>query len=111
MLAQAQLLNFWNALLHLRSSDELGDKLGDFAGGAFENLDSIQLYALEETPGNPRSLRPCGGADSGEKVLLSKHARYAEVIGTKQMQVFMPAPPDWQGEASCRSTPRRLRTT
>ena len=61
-----QLLDFWQALIHLRNSKEVGDRLERFAHEVFPDIVSVQLYALEETPGNPRVLRGCGGAAAGE---------------------------------------------
>ena len=68
MLAQYELLNFWRSLIHLRNSEEVADAVGKFVPKALDGLESITLYALEETPGNPRMLRVCGGARVGERV-------------------------------------------
>ena len=79
MLAVQELLSFWQSLLHLKSTDEVGQKLVDFFDKSFANLDCVQLYVLEESETDPAMLRICGGIGKGEMAELSKSS-LAEAI-------------------------------
>ena len=96
MLAQHELLGFWQSLLRLRSSEEVGERLVSYAESAFENLQSVQLHALEEMPGNPRMLRACGGKQAGEKILLSKSALAQAITNNEPIDVA-PSAPEYEG--------------
>lgn len=96
MLAQHELLTFWQSLLHLKSSDEVGQKARDFCFRAFENVDNVQLYVLEDHPEHGKMLRACGGDSAGELIQLAE-SPLAEAIQRCDALQIMPSWAEPQG--------------
>lgn len=96
MKAQHHLLNFWHSLIRLRNTEEVGEALRNFVNEAINNVDSVTLYAVEETPGNPMMLRICGGPRANERV--SPHATMlGEALNSRTAVKMPPTPTDTQG--------------
>ena len=97
MMAHVELLSFWHSLQQLQSSEELGVKVEKFASRAFDDLVSAELFALEDSPGNPRVLRACGGLSSGDTTLLGKSG-YSAAITAGDAVNIPAAAPDYHGK-------------
>ena len=97
MMAHVELLSFWHSLQQLQSSEELGVKVEKFASRAFDDLVSAELFALEDSPGNPRVPRACGGLSSGDTTLLGKSG-YSAAIKAGDAVNIPAAAPDYHGK-------------
>lgn len=91
MLAQFELLTFWKSLIKLRSSEEVASAVSAFMHEAFEGLDSITMYSVEESPDGARMLRVCSGPKAGTRISAATSAVGQALLGSADILCLPPA--------------------